>query len=67
MVFLKGFGCVASKGTMTENETKYGLKEAMYYVKVNYCPSVCFFGRDMVVIHTIWCLLSLSVNKIAKV
>jgi hypothetical protein len=66
MVFLKVFGCVASKGTLIENETKYGLKETMSYVKVNYRPSVCFFGRGMVVIHTIWRLLSLSTNKIAK-
>jgi len=49
-----------------ERETKYGIKETMIYVKVNYCPSVCFFGWGMVVIHTIWCLLSSSVKTIAK-
>jgi len=68
MVLFKGFDRVASKGTLTENdETAFGLKETMNYVKVNYCHGVCSFGRGMVVIHTIWCLLSLSVNKIAKV
>jgi hypothetical protein len=63
-----GFGCVAWKGILSENdETKCGKRETVNYVNIDYCPNVDFFGRGVVVIYTMWCLLSVSLNKIAYV
>jgi hypothetical protein len=64
MVLFKGLGIVASKGALTENHgTKYGKKETMNYIKVDYCPSICFSGRGMVVVHIIWCYGAVSVTE----